>query len=82
MLFGQVTGESLLRSHSTQESNDLVAYFGGSFVLHPMANVVEFDETGQTGKSSAEVLLRRHVQFIEAIFSANESYPCKRNLRR
>ena len=62
-----LSAPSLGGIYGAQELDDLITDFGGSFVLYPMAHIIDFKVPEQTGKSGAE--------FFERVDRAPPSHP-------
>ena len=53
-------------SYSAQEFHQLVTYLGRGFVLHPVADVVEFEMANETGEAGAK-FVEGWVELAEAV---------------
>jgi hypothetical protein len=56
--------KNLGRSSNSQELRELIVDQVSSFVLHPMPDVVEFERSQETRKSSPHFLYRDRIEFF------------------
>ena len=57
----------LSRAHGAQELHQLVTDLLRGFVLYPVAHVVEFETSQETGKADSELVGRKWIELFQAI---------------
>jgi hypothetical protein len=61
------------RIHNTQEFHQLVINYIGGFVLHPVANIVEFEPSHQARETTTHLLYGQRIEFFQPVhLSPNE----------
>ena len=68
-----LSAPSLGGIYCAQELHDLITDFGGSFVLYPMAHIIDFNVPEQTRKSGAE--------FLEGWIELSQAIRLPRNIK-